>query len=89
MLIYLMCIKRSEVVEARHLTQMKGEQEWAVREVQIMRIYTPKDLRELLEIYQQKSGEGILAWILRAWDSGAASIHLSAGDKDFYNGGRY
>lgn len=50
--------------------------------MQVTRAYTPKELREFLELYQQKSGEGILAWILRAWDSGAASIHLLMGEKD-------
>lgn len=75
-------LKGREVVEAQPLIQTMGQQEQADGGVQITRTYSPKELREFLEIYQQKSGEGILAWILRAWDSGAASIHLIAGEKD-------
>uniref|UniRef100_A0A8B9Z4H2 Uncharacterized protein n=1 Tax=Buteo japonicus TaxID=224669 RepID=A0A8B9Z4H2_9AVES len=58
-----------------------GQQEQVDGGVQITCTYTPKELKEFLEIYQQKSREGILAWILRAWDSGAASVHLLAGEK--------
>ena len=60
---------------------MKGQQEQVHGGVQVMRTYTPEELRESLEIYQQKSGEDILAWILWAWDSGAASIPLLMGEK--------
>ncbi|PKU32057.1 ras-related protein rab-21 [Limosa lapponica baueri] len=76
-------LKSTEVVEAQPLIQVRGEQERADRGVQISSTYTLKELREFLEIYQQKSGGGILSWILQAWDSGAASIHLSVSEKDF------
>uniref|UniRef100_A0A8C8B5N5 Uncharacterized protein n=1 Tax=Otus sunia TaxID=257818 RepID=A0A8C8B5N5_9STRI len=64
---------------------MLEQQEQADRGVQIMRTYTPKELREFLENHQQKSGEGILAWVLQAWDSGAASINSLVGEKDLLN----
>uniref|UniRef100_A0A8C3JKN9 Uncharacterized protein n=1 Tax=Calidris pygmaea TaxID=425635 RepID=A0A8C3JKN9_9CHAR len=50
--------------------------------VQLTRTYTPKELREYLEVYQQRSGENILAWLLRVWDGAAASIHLILSEKD-------
>lgn len=43
---------------------MSGQEEQAEWGVQVPCTYTLKDLRELLEISQQKSGEGILAWVL-------------------------
>ncbi|PKU30362.1 ef-hand calcium-binding hypothetical protein [Limosa lapponica baueri] len=66
---------------------MRGERKRADRGVQITSTYTLKGSREFLEICQQKSGEGTLSWILQAWDSGAASIHLSVSETDFLSPG--
>lgn len=43
---------------------MMGEQEYLDGGVQVMHTYTSKELREFLELYQQKTGEGILEWLL-------------------------
>lgn len=61
---------------------MKGQQELADEGVLITHAYTPKELREFLEMCQQSSGEGVLAWVLWAWNSGAASICLLMDEKD-------
>lgn len=61
---------------------MEGQRDLPDEGIQIPCIYSPKELREFLEVYQQKSGEGILAWILQALDSGTVSFHLLLCEKD-------
>lgn len=70
------------MVEAGPAIQVQRQQEQADGGGQVTPTYTLKELREFSEFFQQKSGEDILAWILRAWDTGAASIHLSVSEKD-------
>lgn len=55
-----------DVVQAQPLIQMMGKREQADEGVQLARTSTPKELKEFLELYQQKNGEGILEWLLRA-----------------------
>ena len=68
-----------EAARAQPLIPTRVQQEKTDGRVEIIDTYIPEELREFLEIYQQKSGEGILAWILQAWDSGTATCILLNG----------
>lgn len=76
-----LALEGREVVGAQPPVQRKRQQEQAGEGVQIMCTYSLKELREFSEIYQQKRGEGLLAWLLRAWDSGTASIRILTSEK--------
>lgn len=47
----------------------------AGRRTEIMHAHIPKELSHFLEIYQQKSGEGVPPWFC---DPGIVTLHLSS-----------